>query len=121
MKKVLLHIATPIASILTYVIAFVGAKLLFKIQEFLSSGVPIDYKVESDSIICLLVAPAFAMFAPAMLVKHIAPSGKIWHYLGVALFMIVGALLYCKWFELAGNVVGTIVGIVLLREKDDDA
>lgn len=118
MKKVLLHIATPFAGIVTYMIVHIIAKLFFKLQEFLSHGAPIDYRTDSDSLICSLAAPAASIVAASLCTKYIAPSGKKWHYAGIALFCLFCAIMYCNWYEAAGVVLGFIGGFFIIKENN---
>lgn len=117
MKKVLLHIATPFAGIVTYMIVHIIAKLFFKLQEFLSHGVPIDYRTDSDSWICSLAAPAISIVAASLCTKYIAPSEKKWHYAGIVLFCIFCAIMYCNLYEAAGVVLGSIGGFFIVNDN----
>ena len=86
-KKVLLHIATPFAGILTFVITCLLARLF---QIFLRFIAPLNYQLDNQAEwIWNIFTPAVGMVGLYFVVESIAPSKHTIHFSGVVILLII--------------------------------
>lgn len=118
MKKVLLHIATPFAGILTFVITCLLTRLF---QVFLRFIAPLNYQLDygSYSWIWNIFTPAVGMVGLYFVVESIAPSKHTVHFSGVVILLIILCAIEIQllWLPM---IILTIGLIVFLYNKYED-
>ncbi len=116
MKKILLHIITPVVNILSYTLAFVLIRLFHKFLVFISRSMPLTYQAHEDSIIFHIMYYTFAMVCMAIVTGVTAPSKKYVHYFIIASILLIATIFSpsMTWESVVGSVLGILIGGVYL-------
>lgn len=111
-KKVLLHIATPFAGILTFVITCLLARLFQIFLTYISRFAPLDYQAGGPNAwIWNIITPIIGMVGLYFVVESIAPSKHVIHFTGVVIFLIILCAIEIQllWLPLIVLAIGLII------------
>lgn len=119
-KKVLLHIATPFAGILTFVITCLLARLF---QVFLRFIAPLNYQLDNQAEwIWNIFTPAVGMVGLYFVVESIAPSKHTIHFSGVVILLIILCAIEIQllWLPMIVLTIG-LIGFLYNKYEDNNA
>ncbi len=128
-KKILLHIVTPIANLIAYLIAFALMRCWSYFLGFLSFAVPDGYKTRPGGLLWAVICSVFGVMAMAYITNTIAPSGKLAHYifslLIVPLISVLGIFIsglnLINGGEFLGLIIGSVIGYYTIQNKKINA
>jgi hypothetical protein len=122
-KKILLHIATPFAGLLSFAIACILVKLFYLLLGFISVAAPPDYKVGGTFSWIWDIIESFAgMLSAYIIIESIAPSKHEIHFIGVVVFLIILCAIEIQllWLPMVVLTIGLIAYIYnLVKTKKD--